>query len=520
MSSSMSIRSLFSLILVSAVTSVGFSQGPGGGGNGGPGGGRGGRGQGGPGGGNFGGGNFGGGQFTPGQGGFGQGGPGGGGRGNMDPEAMWNRMSQGKDSINLNDPSNQFMKDMMTRRGDPLPPNGILTKADFKAGVERRMAAGGMGGGNPQMQTMTMSPGANGQMMMSVNGGPPTMMNAQPGMGGPGAMGGMGGRGGFDPSSMTDEQIKQQMASRYQVDAMGRISREAAMNGRGSLKDTFDQSDLNRDGFIDANEYRAVIASRMNGGGFGGNNMMGQNPGFQPGMNGFQPGMNGPGGWTGGGGPGMGGPGMGDGGMPQKGGRDKKKEVEEDDKPVVFRYGNMPKEVPSWFEQMDTDKDGQIGLYEWRSAGRKTGDFEDLDLDGDGYITADEWLRKQKMDLAKREEDERMSKPAGSTNNNARSAFGGGNRGGGGAPGGADRTAGGGSGRNPFTGGGGPGASGPGGAPRGGNGGPGGGQSGPRGGGNNTPRGERAPKGEGATEEQAPKENNKKKENRGGSRDS
>src|SRR5207302_4481954 len=43
---------------------------------------------------------------------------------------------------------------------------------------------------------------------------------------------------------------------------------------------------------------------------------------------------------------------------------------EERKPPVVYRPGKLPKELPVWFEQYDTDKDGQIGLYEWKASGK------------------------------------------------------------------------------------------------------------------------------------------------------
>ena len=278
---------------------------------------------------------------------------------------------------------------------------------------------------------------------------------------------------------MTDEQLKQMMSSRYELDPSGRINVSNPQNAR------LIQADTNRDGFVDMAEYRVYVASRMNGGGGmngmngGGMTMGGQNP---QGMNGGQPG----GGWSGG--P----PGGWSGGPPQsgfeKGNRNNKKDDDEE-KPVVYRFGNMPKEVPSWFEQYDTDKDGQIGLYEWRSAGKRTDEFEEYDLNSDGYITADEWLRKQKMDTAKRDDDERMSKPVGSSNANARSGMGSrGSFGNSGSPGG-----GGSSGRNPFTG-------------------AGGAAGGPSGGGGPS-RGDRGTKGEMSSAENTKK--GEKKQNRG-----
>lgn len=69
-----------------------------------------------------------------------------------------------------------------------------------------------------------------------------------------------------------------------------------------------------------------------------------------------------------------------------------KKETEEE-RPVAMRYGKLPKDLPSWFEDYDTDKDGQVGLYEWRKASKAMAEFTAMDLNGDGFVTADEYLR-------------------------------------------------------------------------------------------------------------------------------
>jgi Ca2+-binding EF-hand superfamily protein len=52
--------------------------------------------------------------------------------------------------------------------------------------------------------------------------------------------------------------------------------------------------------------------------------------------------------------------------------------------------------LPSWFNNLDTDGDGQIGLYEWRQAGKKRDEFRKHDLNDDGFITADELLQNLK----------------------------------------------------------------------------------------------------------------------------
>jgi len=70
--------------------------------------------------------------------------------------------------------------------------------------------------------------------------------------------------------------------------------------------------------------------------------------------------------------------------------------IEEDEEvlPTVYHAGgNLPKGLPEWFGQYDTDKDGQVSLYEWR-IGKKSAeldaDFEKMDRNGDGFLTAEE----------------------------------------------------------------------------------------------------------------------------------
>ncbi|HLW65550.1 MAG TPA: hypothetical protein VKS79_09545 [Gemmataceae bacterium] len=62
---------------------------------------------------------------------------------------------------------------------------------------------------------------------------------------------------------------------------------------------------------------------------------------------------------------------------------------EPDRKPTIYRKGKLPKEL-DWFEKLDTDGDGQVGLYEWRQAKRSIKEFKEMDLNGDGFITVEE----------------------------------------------------------------------------------------------------------------------------------
>ncbi len=52
----------------------------------------------------------------------------------------------------------------------------------------------------------------------------------------------------------------------------------------------------------------------------------------------------------------------------------------------VARYGHLPANMPAWFARLDTDKDGQILLYEWLAAGQSLQSFNDV-ANGEESIT-------------------------------------------------------------------------------------------------------------------------------------
>jgi hypothetical protein len=134
-----------------------------------------------------------------------------------------------------------------------------------------------------------------------------------------------------------------------------------------TLRDELEKWDKNKDGVIDLAEYKEYYKARMQY----------LRPDRQQGGNGTDP-------WN----PDGGGPGD--------------DSQAEDKRPTVYKFGNLPKELPAWFAQLDTDKDGQVGLYEWKKAGGDIRKFMEMDRNGDGFLTVEEVLRYQKAVAAAR----------------------------------------------------------------------------------------------------------------------
>jgi Ca2+-binding EF-hand superfamily protein len=174
--------------------------------------------------------------------------------------------------------------------------------------------------------------------------------------------------GGSSNSGQSTDQRTEERFRRYDKNNNGVLEFDEMSEG---LKSVLSQYDTNKNGVIELNEYKAYMNDRMQQ---RQQEAGSRSPGAVPG----QPSV--------------------DGSLPspiESGSR-----VEEEDRrPVVYRVGKLPKELPGWFEQMDTDKDGQVGLYEWVKGGRSPAEFKSMDRNDDGFLTADEvlvYVRNQK----------------------------------------------------------------------------------------------------------------------------
>ncbi len=292
----------------------------------------------------------------------------------MDPEAMWQGMSGGADTIDLN--KNQQLQSSMRFRGVQIPADGILTKSAYLASAaQRAQGQGGPGGFTPPGAVPTPVPGGGVPVVVSVGSGggggdkpiiigaPGSAMPAGGGFPPPGGTGGFGGpggnwgRGGRGPGGgggnmWGDPDSLFQRADR---NGDGKITKDESM----MLAPLFDQIDTNKDGGIDLAELRVYAAAQS-----------AASPGGGPG-----------GAWA----------------PPGSGADPRKDEPAEDERPVVYRFGKLPKDFP--YAVLDKDEDGQVSLYEWRTAGKSVEEFLDRDLNGDGFLTAEEWLRGTKTSL-------------------------------------------------------------------------------------------------------------------------
>jgi len=348
-----------------------------------------------------------------GKGDFGKGGqPQAGGKNPFtDPDTVFNFYAKGGDVIDFSrmDPNMKaFARRGFEKAGLPPPTDAtVITKAQFTESFTRALATKGMTPGGPT----SPQPGSTAAMPYDRNrsfgGSPPSYGGSSPmGYGGQSYGGntsfgtpGAGNTGGnFErekmsaPSTfrMTDQDIER----RFQESDANKDGKLAfdEISDRSPLKTAFQESDANKDGSIDMTEYKAYIAVRFGGegsdpnagsyGSYAGNGNYGQN-------------------------------------------RDPRGDRKEEQPVVAIRYGKLPTGLPSWWDSLDGDKDGQVGLYEWRQDGRDIKEFQKMDLDHDGVLAPQEWQRfnvqsaEQAKAIAAQEEI-----GSGSTSGSSRPGFG------------------------------------------------------------------------------------------------
>ena len=321
----------------------------------------------------------------------------GGGKGGFgrapDPEKLFGFLARGSGGEVIDfskmDPNQRLFARGVLEKSGMLPPadNAVITKEAFVVGFNQAQAA-------------------------KAAAAPPADAGQPPAPGGP--PGGFGGRG--PGGGMSDEDADRRFRE-YDRNQDGRLSFEEASE---RMKPAFKEIDTNGDGVIDLAEYKGYIAKRFGGGPGGVTTTMGGPPGGMtlngpPGGTGQQNWNGPPGGWSNGQPAGPGGTG---------GRRDDKPP---DDKAVVaVRFGKLPAGLPDWFADLDADRDGQVGLYEWRAAGKDMKEFMAMDLNGDGLLAPQELIRY----AAQKAEQDRLAAAEEGGTTSSRSASSGGSSGG------------------------------------------------------------------------------------------
>ncbi len=246
-------------------------------------------------------------------------------RGGGDANGFMNRLAQGRDGP---------MRLPMESRMQGGPPRSFERPGGGPGGFPAAglpAAPGGFPGSN-------LMPGAPSGRSFNTSGG----------------FDGRGTRGGgWNPDAMMDG-----LFSRQDQNGDGLLNHDEMPE---ALRTERDKWDTNRDGFIDASEFRSYFQARM------------QQALQERGGRGDFSGANG--GW---------------------GGPEEFSAIAplvEDRRPVVYHAGKLPRELPGWFAQLDADRDAQVGLYEWKGSSRSIEEFLGRDRNQDGFLTVEEVLR-------------------------------------------------------------------------------------------------------------------------------
>jgi Ca2+-binding EF-hand superfamily protein len=277
---------------------------------------------------------------------------GGRGFGNFDPNELFNRMAGGKDvwSRADTDPRMQGWFDRIAAQIGVT--NGQITRQQYlDYSAQRAAERGGRSGfGTPP----------SGGPASSATPGPSTDNR-----------GGPGGRG--NPDSWAEGLFR-----RLDTNGDGYLNNDEMPE---ALRSEREKWDTDHNGLIDLNEFKAYIQARM------------QQSQPDRGDRSDPSGLTGP--------------------TSSPGSSTPASPAQEERKPVVYRPGRLPKELPSWFIQLDTDQDAQIGLYEWKVSGRPLEEFQRMDRNQDGFLTVEEVLHYEKERAARSSEGEQGSWDSG-----------------------------------------------------------------------------------------------------------
>ncbi len=269
--------------------------------------------------------------------------PGRGGPGGFDPGAIFDRMARGQPTMRIADMrfGRETVEAWAQKNGVT---NGLLTRDQYVAYSQSPEAAQ-----------------AREQMMQRFRGG----------QGGPGSSPSPGGgererdRGDRDRGDR-DRWMEESFRRRDQ-NGDGFLNYDEMTD---TLKAEREKWDVNKDGQIDANEWRDYVRA-------------------------FAEQRREEGSWSRGSSEREGD--RGDGSPPPD-----KPKLDVDKKVVVYRAGKLPPNLPKWFGEYDGNLDAQVALFEWKDKNGTVEDFQKMDLNADGFVTAEELLKV--TTLAKKDE--------------------------------------------------------------------------------------------------------------------